>query len=349
MPAPKINPFNDPVLTDDAAATEELGSADQAQPQEPAPVQQADQGQPPPVQQQADQVVEPPNKTGVVPYDRFKEVNERAKAAEKEAADLREKWARMDERARQAAEGRQAAEQAREAARRAAERPDPAVDPVGADLWDMKTLLAQERAARQAEQARWQQTAQGLQQNQEEAQFAGWVNQQAQHYATQDPAYFEKATFAANERIEFWQQLGLAPEAARDIVQKESVLLAKIAQQNGVNFAPIVAKLAAKWGYQAPQQQNGNGQRLAVQSPQAQQNAARLETVRNGQRAQGLGHIPGTGAEGATSYRNYTASQLAAMSDGEFNAVKANPQKWAELQYAIAIAEGLDPAEMGRL
>ena len=42
-------------------------------------------------------------------------------------------------------------------------------------------------------------------------------------------------------------------------------------------------------------------------------------------------------------------AQIASMTDAEFNSAKANPQKWAELQYAIAMAEGLDPAEMSRL
>ena len=307
MPAPKVvNPFSDNDIVSDAEAeAQELGEGGGAAEQEAGaqPAQQPVQTQPKTQQPAAD--AEPPNKTGVIPYERFKEVNDRAKQAEAKAAEMSERWARLEERQNLLQESRRAAEAQRQAANQAAQRPDPNIDPIGAELYDTKQALAQQAQTIQAIQQQFQNTTQGLQQTQEEAQFSNWVQNQVQAYSAQDPQYIQKATHAAEWRMGFWQQMGLTPDAARDIVQKESVLLAKIAQQNGVNFAPIVAQLAERVGYQSPQaQQQPNGQRQPA--PQTQQNAALLNQVRKGQAVQGLSNIPGSGAEGATSYKNYT-------------------------------------------
>lgn len=347
MPAPKVvNPFSDnDVISEADAEAQELGGEQAVEPAVAEPAQQAQ----PDTQQQPAADAEPPNKTGVIPYERFKEVNDRAKQAETERNELREKWARLEERQNLLAESRRAAEAQRQAANQAAQRPDPNIDPIGAELYDTKQTLAQQAQALQAMQQEFQQRTQGLQQNQDEAQFNNYVQNQVQAYSAQDPNYIAKATHAANWRIGFWQEMGLPPEVAKDIVQKESVLVVKIAQQYGVNFAPIIAGLGERLGWQPPQQaqQPQNGQRQAA--PQTQQNAALLNQVRNGQRVQGMGNIPGSGAEGVTSYRNYTAAQLASMGEAEFNRAMSDPRMRAELQYAIGISEGLDPSEMGRL
>jgi hypothetical protein len=345
MPAPKVvNPFSDnDVISEADAEAQELGGEQTAEPVVAEPAQQA---QPETQQPAAD--AEPPNKNGAVPYPRFAEVNEEKNKYKAEASEMREKWARLEERQRLLQESRQAAEAQRQAANQAAQRPDPASDPIGAELYDTKQTLAQQAQALQVMQQEFQQRTQGLQQNQDEAQFNNYVQNQVQAYSAQDPNYIAKATHAANWRIGFWQEMGLPPEVAKDIVQKESVLVAKIAQQYGVNFAPIIAGLGERLGWQAPQQaqQPQNGQ--LQPAPQTQQNAALLNQVRKGQRVQGMGNIPGSGAEGATSYRNYTKMDLERMTDAQFNAVKARPKDWADLQYAMAVEDGLESPESVR-
>ena len=74
-----------------------------------------------------------------VAYERFSEINERLRATEAQLADAatyRERWARLEERQKQAQEAAQAEYQRQIAAQQAAERPDPNLDPVGARAYD---------------------------------------------------------------------------------------------------------------------------------------------------------------------------------------------------------------------
>lgn len=334
-----VNPFENEteVLTDEAAEAQEMAEhaaepAEQAPPEPaPAPEPEAAKGE--------EKVI------GPVPYDRFKEVNERRAAAEKERDELREKWARMDERTRQINEAREAAQQQAQEAQRAAERPDANIDPVGAKLWDLEERDRKREQELSAAQQRLQELQGGFQQNQQLQAFTNYVTYDVQRYKAQHPEYDEAATFAAQKRQEAWMAAGATPEVARNIVQRESEALANLAMQNGRSVAEAVHMLAKQWGFQPQAPANGNGQRPAQPSA----NQARLDQVQRAQSHQGIGHIPGGGNEATTSYKNYTPAQIAEMSEAEFSRIKANPRAWAELQYAMGVAEGIDPNDMGRI
>lgn len=339
MATPKIDPFQDGEALDltDAVAEQESTQTLDA---DGEVVQQADtsggtqEGAQPEGQPQGK---EPQS----IPYPRFKEVIDARTAAEKRAADaekkaqeLTERWARLDERRNVLTEAQRAEQQRQAAAEQAAQRPDPMLDPTGAQLWDQSQQIGQLLQTVQALQSGQQQLGGTLQQTQEQAEFNGWVDVQARSYSQQDPKYFEKARYAADYRINFWQQMGMTPENARKRVEQESFLIAAEAKTNGVNFAPIVAKLAESWGYQdgAPAQ-NGNGHA----------NANRLQQVQAGQRVQGLGHLPGSGGENSVGYRQYTPAQIAQMTEAEFSRAMANPKSKADLQYAMSMADGIEP------
>lgn len=347
MPAPKIDPFQDGEalnLTDDVVA-QETAETQQAADATAEPVtaepQQAAEGQQPPAKE-----------LGPVPYPRFKEVNEAKTAAERRAADLerernelRERWARLDERKALLTEASQSAAQQAAVQAQAAQRPDPTIDPTGAELFDLKQSLAQERQAREAMAAQFQQVTGSVQQTQQQQDFNNWVQFQAQSYAQQDPQYFDKAARAATWRTNFWTKLGMTPEKAQERVMHESMLIAAEARANGVNFAPFIAELADVLEIMAQRQngqaQNGNGQRAGQ--------TQRLQQVQAGQRVQGIGHLPGSGGENQGSYRQYSAAQIAQMSEAEWSRAMANPKTKADLQYAMALAEGIEPNEMGRI
>ena len=346
MPKAQVNPFNENLLTEEAAEAEELTEGGAPQQDGAAPVQQ--EMVPAPAKTDAEPAGEGEHGAGPVDREKYSNVlqalrseRERAKAFEKELAEarpIREQWARLEERQNVLREARTQAEAAAQAQQRAAERPDPAVDPVGAELYDLKQRDVQREQALVALQTQLQNFGQNYQQNQEGAQFSNWVQAEAQQYVAQDPEYMQKATFAANKRIEFWSGLGAPPDVARKMVEAESVLIARVAQQYGGRFAPLVAGLAQQWGYQSP-----NGQQTQPQNGGAQQ---RLQQVAAGQKVQGISRIPAAGPATQTVVRNMSAIDLANMSEAEFARIKANPQLRAELAYAMANAEGVEPEEM---
>jgi len=247
-----VNPFENPseVMDDSTAEAEEL-NPQQAAPEtaEPATEPAAEPAAPTEPAKLADGT----DSNKPVPYDRFRETNEgrkaaeaRAAAAEKEATELRERWARLDERSRQINEARQAAQQQAVEQQRAAERPDPAIDPVGAKLWDFeeKTRQYDAMVAAQAQQI---QALQGnMQQNQQIQAFANYVNYDVQRFQQQKPDYPAAAAHAAQKRREFWTAAGFQPEQAQEIVKRESEALAMQAMQSGKSVAQLVYDLATQ-------------------------------------------------------------------------------------------------------
>jgi hypothetical protein len=339
MPKAQVNPFNENLLTEEAAEAEELTEGGAPQQEGVAPVQQETATEKP--AEQAEATAEAPNKTGVVPYQRFQEVNERAKALERQVTELlpiKEQWARYDERRKILEKANEDAQRAAQQQQIAAQRPDEGIDPYGARQWDQEQKIAHLEQQLTQTVGQLQNFGQNYQQNQEGAQFSNWVQAEAQQYVAQDPEYMQKATFAANKRIEFWSGLGAPPDVARKMVEAESVLIARVAQQYGGRFAPLVAGLAQQWGYQSP-----NGQQAQPQNGGAQQ---RLAQVAAGQKVQGISRIPAAGPATQTVVRNMSAIDLANMSEAEFARIKANPQLRAELAYAMASAEGVEPEEM---
>jgi len=267
----------------------------------------------------------------------------------RERDELRERWARIDERSNQIREAAEAERRQRAEAERAAERPDPPIDPVGARQWDLEERVQRAEAANVELRNQFIQARDGFQGNLQQNEFSSWVQWQAQEFTRSTPDYLDAAKYAAAKRIDTWQELGMPPEVARDLVEKESILVASVARQYNVNFAPVIYKLAQEWGWK-PAVANGNGAAPArQQTPAAQANAQRLEQARRGQGMQGLNRASGAGGEASTNYRNYTKAQLGEMSEGEWATVKANPQAWEDLRFALAREEGVDVADTRRL
>lgn len=331
--AKQVNPFRSnqgDTVTDEEAERIETQPQPAAPQETPPPEPAAERPAPAPDEQRP---------TETVPYERFKELAERRQALEREVAEHRDFRARLEERQRVIHEANEIAQRQAEQQRRVAQRPDPGLDPIGAELHDLRAAREQDRA--ELEQLR-QVTAQSYQNYNtglEQQNFSTWVQNEANSYAQQDTGYFPAAKHAADWRIDFWKRIApnAPPGLAEKLVEGESIMIARLAQQYGGKFAPEVARLAKQLGFQGPAV---NGAAPRPRTAQQQ----RLQMVQGGQRLQGLGAVPaGSNApEGASAYRNYSAVDIAQMSEREFNAAMANPQTARDLRYAMAKAEGLE-------
>ncbi|MBA0088417.1 MAG: hypothetical protein HRJ53_25810, partial [Acidobacteria bacterium Pan2503] len=138
-----------------------------------------------------------------VPFERFDQLNQRLAAAEQQlsqANEYRERWARLEERQKQAAEAQAAARAAVEAAERAKARPDPELDPSGARSWD-----AEQRAIRAEQQVAWMsqqlgQFAQGQQVQNANYDMQNWLAFQVPQARMRFPDYDTRVDFARAAR-----------------------------------------------------------------------------------------------------------------------------------------------------
>jgi hypothetical protein len=360
MPAPKLKIFNDSeMLTDEAALAEETTQpvvteeAQQQQTQAEIDAAKVDQQQPPVATDEDAAPKKGPVERAV--YENvqvaLKAEREQRKALEKQAQEDREFRVRAEERTKFVEEAATRIRQTAEQQKKAAERPDPDIDPDGADRYDTKQALAQERAAREAMEQRFNQFSQTYQQTEEQKQMSDWVQHTANGYAQTDPEYFDIAKKFASGRIGFWQHAGplAPPQACHDMIEAESKLLAAWSRQYGGNFAATLAKFGRE-GFvarEAPpqQQQNGNGQIPRAVNGNGAAAQQRLDQVAAGQRLQGISAIPGAGQEGAGRYANYSQADLANMPEGEWARVKSDPRAAMELAVALGKAEGVSTEE----
>jgi hypothetical protein len=328
--APKIQVFN-PAETAEIDENVELGQESPASPGEATPVSPEEApAQEPPAEQ-------PPPAEETRADKRIRQLLAERQAAVQERDQLREQWARLDERTKQVKEAREAAERAQQQQQIDEKR---AIDPVGAELDATKQQLQELLAWKQQQEQNFQQLQQGIQVDRQQQDFNNWVVAEAQSYSRQQPDYADAARHAAEWRIQWWQELGLPPDQARQMVIHESNLLAQISRQSGKPFAPVIYKLAQSVGYRPAGNLNGNGNTGAAPAA-AVTNAAKLLQAQRGQAMQGLSRVPSAGTESKTDYRNYTAADLARMSEAEFARAKADPKAWADLQYAMAREDGL--------
>ena len=318
--------------------------------QQPAEAPAPQPPQPAPTEKKEAEPAQPYGPEDVVHYGRFKEVLDQKTALEKELADAREFRARLDERQRLLREQDDQRRVAEEQQRRAAQRPDPNLDPVGAEIYDLRQTNAQYTANLQAMQNQLNGLGQNVQSTQEQNTFAEWVKTHANNYAaTPDGSnYFPAAKHAADYRIGLWKRI--APRApaglAEQMVEGESILIARLNQMYGDgNFPVEIARLAKDFGYNPNPAPAANGAPRPVARPPTQQQQ-RLQQVSNGQRMQGLNQVPAGGnANGASAYRNYSAADIANMSEREFQRALADPNTAKDLRYAMARAEGFDENE----
>ena len=132
--ATRVKVFKDAELADDATEEAlETGAQPQPQAEQPQPEQQ-----PAPEQAPAEKSAEEKPHEEAVSYQRFQELNETNKKLQQELSEQREFRARLDERSRLIKEHNEAQQRQAEAAARAAQRPDQNIDPVGAELFDLR-------------------------------------------------------------------------------------------------------------------------------------------------------------------------------------------------------------------
>lgn len=340
MPAkqpPKLRVFGEnETIDENVADAEELDggeSGPSGQQPTPEPPSGEPEGTPP---QQLDSTQQDGEPRGA--EKRIKQLLERENALRQQLAESNERWARLDERRRQVEEARQAADNAARQQREAAQRPDPSIDPVGAELWDTKKALRDLTEWRQQQEQTLQQIQGNFQQVQQQNDFYNWINYEAQNYSRTQPDYYDAARYAAEKRMEWWQELGLPPDHARQMVLNESNLIAAMARQTGKSFAPVVYKIAQQWGYQS---RNGNGAAAKPTSAAASAAGRTLAQVAKGQAMQGLNRVPAAGNEGQGRYLSMSAGEIANISDAQWQRDWANPALRAEMQLALNRLEGL--------
>jgi hypothetical protein len=272
----------------------------------------------------------------------IKKERERNKALEAELAQERERIARLDERARMAREleeraAAQQRQQTQEIPSKLGAKPDASIDPIGADLWDVRReneLLRHEQAqTRQAVGA----TDQQLQANRQQQEFANWVNNDAAQFRAQHADYDQAANHAYEFRVNYWKDLGLPEAQARQIVDQEAVATAMVARQSGKSPSAQFYELAKRVGYQA---QGTETQALQpeVQPSPTQAARERLNQVRNGQKFQGLSRVPAERAENV-DWSNLDAQAIADIPEEDFTADLNDPVKGPQLRKALARLE----------
>jgi len=254
---------------------------------------------------QEDQEGAPGKPLPPVPYERFKEANDRRKEVERQAAEDRRKW---EERFNHLLE-RVGQPQPPPAQAETPAIPDVQADPVGHIVGTMRQLGASQEQINQ-EVAAQRQRAQ-------EAQLVSYVRTQASAHERE----FRRDTPDYNDAVDYLKGIYDAQLAANGItdpgqrelmVQQEAIKISAMAIQQGANIAERFYNLAKATGYR-PQQ--------AQQAEQTPDPAAQIQRIARGQeQARSLGNTRGNGPT------PMTAQKLLEMSDAEFDKIKDSPQ-----------------------
>src|SRR5215831_3894118 len=187
-----------------------------------------------------------------------------------EAETYRERWARLEERQKQAYEAQQRIAQAEAQQRYEQQRPNAELDPVGARAWD-----AEQRAIR-AEQGltQIQQQLQYMNQqnvaNNQNNEMQNWLAFQVPQARQRFQDYDTRVDFARAARAQWWasvfqlpdgRQVQLfTPDVAREITAREELILLQRAKELGIPVADAVVRLSDTWGYRQWLAAQNNGQ-----------------------------------------------------------------------------------------
>jgi hypothetical protein len=264
-----------------------------------------------------------------VPKDAYVRQRQRATTAEKEAADLRERLARIDERLKVAGETKKAEDGKKAANPFDEEDIDPEADIVGATKQERRRnawLREQHKQAAQAAQetgARLTETDMMQTYRDDSARFAG---KQADYPA----AYKHLVVSRARELIAF----GITDKESitKQIAEDEREIVRQ-ATANGKSAPEMMYALAVAKGYQAPAAEQTTQQQTMQQQQTTQQPAGKTpaqETVERIQQGQETGKtLTGAGGGAATGL---TIEQFLAMTPDEILAMRGTPQGRAQLQ-----------------
>jgi hypothetical protein len=236
-----------------------------------------------------------------IPYERFDELNVLNKELKRQLDELnpvREKWARLEERQKVAAEQRAAQEAAEAEAKRQREQPDPEIDPVGYRLWHSEQTTQQLLAQNQQFQQQLNQFMQQRAAVDQNTDMNMWLNSQVPLARSLVPDYDNRVDFARATRTGMWSHVYdlpdgrkiqlFNPEDAAKITEGEEVVLTTRARMMGIPLHMVVNTLADLWGYKGAANGNGTAPRQ-VTGQLMPSGSERLEQIQRGQAVQGLG------------------------------------------------------------
>jgi hypothetical protein len=246
--------------------------------------------------------------------ERERELREQLAAREAELQAQREAWARLEERQRLLQELQQ-----KQQPQEDPNRPDPSIDPVGAELYDLRKKVQELEGLREQWNQYQQQNAAYSQQLAEANKLNLWLQQDIERVRAEKPDYDDAVRAAYQYRIQLWQNAGYTPEQAQDIVQREALAIAAQARARGKSAAELYyAAGKPLLAQQAPQ---------PAQKTQQPSAAEKLKTIQKGQKFQGLGgRTPGSYYSSVDEISRLRASDIANMSDDEFIRVLNDPK-----------------------
>lgn len=301
-----------PIMQQEADAGNTVDETELApeNPEAPVVVEGAPEGGAAPA---ADAAAKPAVAKAPIPHERFEEVNGRMKKAEQEATELRDRWARMDERRKQAQEIEERARATADAAKLQAQRPDPDVDPQAARIWDLEQRLGQVTQVLPQLQQNFQQTTQQYAADREQQQLNQWEANDVARVTAMNPDYAAARDYLQQKRVGHYMSMGHDQASAQQLFNLERAAYVRQCATNGKSIAELAYSFAKELGYPGPQAQqaapNGNGAAHANGAPNG---AQRITQLQNGQKVQGLGgKVPSAESDSTSNIKMMNAGQFA--------------------------------------
>jgi len=242
---------------------------------------------------------EKPKKDGRVALRKLRAEEERRKTAEREAAQLREQFARADERLRMLYQANQPQTQAEPE-----QPPNPTEDPIGAIQWQQRQIELQRQAYEQQQVAQREQAI--------ISQIDNGYRRAFTDFASETPDAPDAYTHFTNALGKYFENLGV-PEAQIDaLVVQEERRLAYQAAQRGQDPAEIVYSLARQFGYQPKSQKEASQE--AVEK--AEKDIDRRQKAAPASKSL-------SSASGSRGGRQPSMAELASMTDEEFSDMRS--------------------------
>lgn len=268
------------------------------------------------------------NKGKFVRHGAFHQERERRKSVERELSELREKYARGDERLRLLSEAMKAAPQAQPAAPQAAPEPEAVPDP-NEDIFGYAKYLEKQIADlrnghQQMTEAQKQQAEQARAAD-EERTIVGAYQQDIERFASTEPAFVEAYRHLVSGRVAELKLYGLSDADAIKQANADELAFVRAAVQRGVSPAEQAFALAKARGFVAKAPEPAAPPAPAAETPDERQ--TRLAA---GQAASKSLSVAGGGPAG-----EITLEMLATMSEADFERFAAkNPGKLEALMGA---------------
>jgi hypothetical protein len=335
------------VITEEDEAALASEAAGEAPVVEEKPVEEEPAPEPPPAEAKPEAkeepAKEPEDEEGEKPRSRAQErIRELVAARNELEAKIKlqeERWQRLEERQKLISDEQTKAKadevRAAEEAAKLATRPDSSIDPIGAELWDLRehNKKLEERVA--ASEKSFVERSEETRQRVEVQAFSTALNQDLANFRAAHADYDEAAQFVTQARQEFWQNLGRTPEEAFHLVQQEALAIAKSALDNGKSPAESYYKLATQWGFKAPATKETPAPEAKLPSPKE-----KLETIAKGQERTGFGRTANALEEGGDlDIMSLSPAQLADMGEEQFLMILKDPQKRSLLEKRVAQLE----------